>query len=173
MLFQSNKFKCKWNFSWLNDIEKIHWLIYLACICPFYQFKDSLPHEEREETKAYDKTGERFHRTDRLKVENGYLLPLKSLLQDVQCNVSHQKVYKILNIYSFAWELFAVLLPNTKNKTPPVYFTIFVLAIPEHIYKSAHIKLFCRKRMMQPCISWGMVALVLRHLLPSSELSQD
>lgn len=74
-----------------------------------YQVKDSLPHEEREEIKACDKTGEWFHRTDKLKAENGYFLPLKSLLQDLQHNVSSQKVYKILNIYSFAWELSVVL----------------------------------------------------------------
>lgn len=42
-------------------------------------------------------------------VENGYLFPLNSLLEDLQHNVSSQEVYKILIVYSFSWELFVVL----------------------------------------------------------------
>ena len=43
---------------WLNDMEKIHWLIYPVYISFLCQVEDSIPHEKREEDKAYDKTGE-------------------------------------------------------------------------------------------------------------------
>lgn len=68
--------------------------LYLSLL---YQAEDYLPHEEREEIKAYDKRGEWFHKTDRLKVENGYLLPLKSLLKDLQHCFRHFKTESLQN----------------------------------------------------------------------------